>query len=221
MLLVNIRDDGDDSVSDVKNLDVYDVETCDDIEALYWKIQSGELSKYKTLIMDTVTMWQQMKIEEIVGAKAEKMGKQPTDWGVMKKQEWGQVSGYLKTWITNFRDLDMEVVFIAQDRAFNVLDDDDDIGELDPEVGPSLSPATKSHLCAAVSVIGHTFVRSREVVRKIRKKEVKKEVTEYCLRLGPSASYITKFRKPKKVSLPDFLIDPNYEEILETIKGDN
>lgn len=206
----------------MKGLDVYDVETCDDIEDLYWKIHSGELSKYKTLIMDTVTMWQQMKIEEIVGAKATKMGKQPTDWGVMKKQEWGEVSGYLKTWITNFRDLDLEVVFVAQDRAFNVLDDDDDIGELDPEMGPSLSPATKSHLCAAVSVIGHTFVRTRTVTRKLRnKKETKKEVTEYCLRLGPSASYITKFRKPKKVSLPDFLIDPNYEDILETIKGEN
>lgn len=170
--------------------------------------------------MDTVTMWQQIKIEEIVGEKAAKMGKQPTDWGVMKKQQWGEVSGYLKTWITNFRDLEVEVVFIAQDRAFNI-DEDDEVGELNPEVGPSLSPATKSHLCAAVGVIGNTFVRTRtRTIKRKKGKDIEKEVTEYCLRLGPSASYITKFRKPKKISLPDFLVDPTYEEILETIEGD-
>lgn len=202
----------------MKGLEVYDIEALDDMENLYWLLKDGKL-KYKTVILDTVTMWQQMKVESIVGERAEKLGKQPTDWGVMTKQQWGEVAGYLKTWITNFRDLDIEVVFIAQQRTFNVGEEGDTEGEIDPEVGPSLSPAVMSHLCAAVSVIGNTFVRTRTVKKKIKGKDIEKELTEYCLRLGPSASYITKFRKPKSISLPDFLTDPNYEEILETIKG--
>ena len=219
-LLIDIRDEGTDSIIDVPDIDVLSVSSCEEIEDAYWWLKQNA-GKYSTVIMDTVTMWQFLKVEEIVGEKAAKLGKQPTDWGVMTKQQWGEVAGYMKTWITNFRDLPMEVVFIAQQRTFNVGEDGENEGELDPEVGPSLSPSVMSHLCAAAQVIGCTFIRTRTITKKIRKKTIEKEVTEYCLRLGPSASYITKFRKPRSISLPDFLIDPTYEEILETIKGAN
>ena len=219
VLLLNIRDDGDDSVSDIKGLDVRDIETWDDIEDTYWWLKQNP-GKYKTVIWDTVTMAQLMVVEEIGGAKAAKAKKAVGDWGTMTKKDWGEVASRLKTWITNYRDLDMEVIFLAQDRLFNVSDDDEVVEEdLEPEMGPALSPAVMKHLCAAVSVVANTTVRTTTKKRGLGKKAKEVEVTEYCLRLGPNASYITKFRKPKKVSLPDFLIDPTYENILETIKG--
>ena len=113
----------------------------------------------------------------------------------------------------------MEVVFLAQDRVFNASEEDSDIEEeLEPEMGPALSPAVMKHLCAAVSVVANTVVRTVTKKKGIGKKAKEVEVTEYSLRLGPNASYITKFRKPKTVTLPDFLNNPTYEEILEVIK---
>lgn len=220
ILLLDCKDEGTDSVADVKGIDVMEVHEWEDLEHAYWWLVQNP-GKYKTVVIDTVTQLQQIVVEEIGAKKAEKSGKAVGDWGTMTKGDWGDVASRLKTWITNFRDLPMEVVFIAQDRVFNVDEEGSDDGMIDPEVGPRLSPSVMSHLCAAVSVIGHTFIRSRVIKQKVKGRTREKEVKEYCLRLGPSASYITKFRKPKKVSLPDFLIDPNYEDILETIKGEN
>ena len=219
MLFLDCKDDGDASVAGIKGVKVRDITTPEEFEETYWWLRDNPKA-FGTVVVDTVTQLQQIKIEEIGGKKAEKKGKQAGDWGVMTKQDWGEVSAWMKTWITNYRDLPMEVVFLAQDRVFNVGDDEEGTdGQLNPEVGPRLSPATMLHLCAAVSVVGNTFIRQREVAKKVKGYTIKEDVTEYCLRLGPSASYITKFRKPKQIELPDFLIDPTFEEVLETIKG--
>lgn len=219
VLLLDVRDEGTDSISDVKNLDVMEIANWEDLEQAYWWLKQNP-TKYKTVGIDTVTMLQQLVVEEI-GQKKNLKKRVAGDWGTMTKSDWGDVASRLKTWITNFRDLPMEVVFIAQDRVFNVGEDDSTEGMIDPEMGPALSPSAMKHLCAAVSVIGHTFIRSRTIKDKVKGVTREKEVTEYCLRLGPSASYITKFRKPKQIALPNFLIDPTYEELLETIKGTN
>jgi hypothetical protein len=197
-----------------------DILEWEDLEHAYWWLVQNPTA-YKTVVIDTVTQLQQIVVEEIGSKKADRSGKAAGDWGTMTKGDWGDVASRLKTWITNFRDLPMEVVFLAQDRVFNTEEDDSTDGMIDPEVGPRLSPSVMSHLCAAVSVIGHTFIRSRTEKKKIKGRTIEKEVKEYCLRLGPSASYITKFRKPKSIDLPGFLVDPTYEEILETIKGEN
>lgn len=218
MLFLDCKDEGTDSISDIKNIDVMQINEWEDLEQAYWWLVQNP-GKYKTVVIDTVTQLQQLVVEEIGAKKAEKKGKMAGDWGTMTKQDWGTIASRMKSWIINFRDLPIEVVFIAQDRVFNVDEEGEDDRMIDPEVGPSLSPSIHRHLCAAVSVIGNTFIRSRLVKQKVRGRTREKEIKEYCLRLGPSASYITKFRKPKKVSLPDFLVDPDYETILETIKG--
>lgn len=221
MLYLDIKDRGTDSIADMGDIDVMEINSSGDMDEAYWWLKQNP-GHYKSVCWDTATQMQQILIEEIGGKKAEKKKKAAGDWGVMTKQDWGEVSSKMKTWITNFRDLPgIKTVFIAQDRTFNITDDDDPEEDgIAPEVGPSLSPATMKHLCAAVSVIGQTFVRTRIIKSKMKGKP-DKEVTEYCLRLGPSQSYITKFRKPKAIDLPDFLIDPTYEDILETIQGAN
>lgn len=215
-LLIDVKDEGTDSVADVEDLDVMEVTCWEDIEDVYWHLKQNP-DKYKTVIIDTVTQLQQLIVSEIHDSK--NTDKAAGDWGTMTKQDWGTVASKMKIWITNYRDLPMEVVFIAQDRTFNLDDDENPDSDLNPEVGPALSPSISKHLCAAVSIIGHTFIRNRMVKKKIKGRTREREVKEYCLRLGPSASYITKFRKPKSIELPGFLVDPTYEDILETIKG--
>lgn len=218
ILLLDVKDEGTDSIRDVKGVKVLEITEWDDFEDAYWWLKQNPKA-YKTVVIDTVTQLQQMIVEEISASKNLK-GKAAGDWGTMTKGDWGDVAARMKTWITNFRDLPMEVVFLAQDRVFNGDEESSAEGEIDPEVGPRLSPSVSSHLCAAVSIIGNTFIRSHIERKKINGRTKSKEVIEYCLRLGPSSAYITKIRKPKSVSLPNFIVDPTFEEILEIIEGE-
>lgn len=217
-LLIDIKDRGTGSVRNVKGLEVLEVDSYEEVEEAFWFLKANP-KKYKTVILDHMTQLQQVVIEEVMAGKKKKGNKNLGDWGTMTKQDWGEVSALMKSSVTNFRDLPMNVVFLAQDRVFNVDDADESVGEIDPEVGPRLSPATASHLCAAVSVIGNTFIRSRTKTIKVDGKSKTKEVVEYCLRLGPSSAYITKIRKPKDTSIPSFLVDPTYDELIEIIEG--
>lgn len=219
-LLIDIQDEGTDSVSDVKGLKVWDIEDLDDIDDVYWYLKKGD-HKFETVILDTVTMLQHLKIMDIVGPKLERSGKQAGDWGTMTKQNWGEVASYMKDQITRFRNLPMNVVFLAQERIFNIEEDESDVGMIDPEVGPALSPSVKTHLNAAVSVIGNTFIRVRHIEKKDakgKKKRVKR--IEYCLGVGPSDIYTRKVRKPKSTDLPELIVDPTYEDVIELIEGE-
>jgi hypothetical protein len=139
----------------------------------------------------------------------------------MSRREWGEGASIMKLWITSFRDLPMEVVFVAQDRVFDTDEDANPETMLEPEVGPRLMPSVAAHLNAAVSVIGNTFIRRRIQIKEVGKNK-KKEIPriEYCLRIGPNPVYITKMRKPKKIKVPGVLVDPSYEEIISIIKGE-
>lgn len=219
ILLIDVKDEGTDSVSDVKGMDVLEVESSEDLEEAYWYLKENP-GKYRTVVIDTITQVQQVKVEEFSEEKGVKGNKNAGDWGTLTKQDWGTIAGWLKKTITDYRSLDMEVVFLAQDRVFNVGEEESEDGTIEPEVGPRLSPSVTSHLCAAVHMVGNTFIRERVTHKKVNGKKVEERKKEYCLRLGPSNYYITKLRKPRSVDLPDFLTDPTYEDILEIVTGE-
>lgn len=217
ILYLDIRDEGTDSIADVEGIDVLEPKTVEEVEeALFWLIRNPK--RYKTVIIDTVTQMQEMAVEEI--AAKSKSKKKAGEWGSMTKQMWGEVSAKLKSLIIDFRNLPMEVVFIAQDRVFNLDDEDGEDSELMPEVGPRLMPSVASVLNAAVTVIGNTFIRQVTVKKKVKGVMKRTEKTEYCLRVGPSHVYVTKIRKPRSLEAPEFISDPTYEAIVDVIKGE-
>jgi hypothetical protein len=217
LLLLDARDKGTDSIADVEGIEVMDIETWTDFETVYWYLKQHP-KKYKTIVIDTLSQVQQVAIEKQIGDNLEE-GQRAGDWGTMTKRDWGTVASALKTWIINFRDLPMQVVFIAQDRVFNIEEEDEAEG-LSPEVGPGLMPSVVKHLNAAVTVIGNTFIRDKTIVKGVGKKKREFKKTQYCLRIGPHAIYTTKIRKPKKVKLKSVMVDPTYEDLVEIIKGE-
>lgn len=223
ILYLDIKDEGTDSIADVEGIDVKEIEDVEDMdEVLFWLIRNPK--KYKTVVLDTLSQLQEMSVDEVARELKKKVvkGKRAGDFGTLTKQDWGKVSSRLKSWIVDFRDLPMEVVFIAQDRTFNFGDDESSEDEvLAPEVGPRLMPSVASVLNAAVSTIGNTFIRVRTIKKTIDGKKRAVEKKEYCLRLGPSPLYVTKVRKPKSISAPDFIVDPTYEDIQDVITGEN
>lgn len=223
ILLLDVRDRGTDSILDVEDVDVFEVNSFDDYELAYYHLTKNPKG-YKTVVIDTLSQLQQMVVEEVSRGKKKKSSKSAGAWGTLTKGDWGDVAGQMKTWITSYRNLKLNVVFIAQDRVSN-FDDDEEGGSLEPEVGPQLSPSIAKHLNASVSTIGNTFIRTRHIIKEIRvkgKKPRKKEITkiEYCLRIGPNPIYVTKTRKPRSIEPPEVLVDPSYEDFIELLKGE-
>ena len=219
MLYIDVMDRGTDSISNVEGIDVYEANSIEEVEKAYWWLVKHP-KKYKTVVIDTVSQLQSLAVDEIAGNKPMKNGKRAGDWGTMRKKDWGEVAGILKQLLINFRDLKMNVVFIAQDRTFNVGEDDEEVHGLEPEVGPALMPSVVKTLNAAVSVIANTFIRSVTKTKEVKGKQVKKKVTQYCLGIGPDQYFTRKFRKHKGVALPEYIIDPTYEDLRDLVKGE-
>ena len=228
ILYLNIRDDGTDSIADIEGIDVVDIETSDDMrDILLWcvkKVNRGKL-KYKTIVLDTATQFQGILVREKVEESGKKLkkGQNPGDFGTLTQQEWGQIAGEMKKLIMDVRGIPgLESVFICQERIFNAGDEEDDgLGQIDPEVGPRLSPSVKDDLNASVSIIGNTFIRIKVTTTKDKKtlKKSKKIDKQYCLRVGPNSVYTTKIRKPKGIEAPDFIVDPTFRKIKKIVKG--
>jgi hypothetical protein len=141
----------------------------------------------------------------------------------LKRQDWGDIAALVKTILTDFRNLandsGINVVFLAQERLFNSGEDDDASG-IDPHFGPDISPSIKNAICAAVNIVANTYIDQTLVKKEI---DGKKKITrrlDYCLGLGPSATYIRKVRSDKELIVPDRITDPDYEKLINAIEGD-
>lgn len=207
ILLLDIREKGTDSVSDIEDLDVLDIENWDEFESAYWFLDGGD-HKYKTVVIDAVTQLQDYAVESVTSKSSE----------IISRRQWGEASGLLKTWIINYRDLidkGINVVFLAHDKSRDSEEGED--GEITPSVGPRLMPSVASVLNAAVKLIGNTFIR--ESSEKLESGRTKRKV-EYCLRIGPHANFTTKVRQPKGSYSPATLTNPNYDSLVEVMKGE-
>jgi hypothetical protein len=210
ILHLDIREKGTDSISDVKGVDTVDILTWPDFEKAYWYLKSGK-AKYKTVIVDAVTQLQDLAMSSVVG----EAGKKEDD--VVSQRMWGMISGRMKTWIVNYRDLveeSVNVVFLAHTRKNEGEETEDN--EVAPEIGPRLMPSVASVLTACVKIIGNTFIQesfTKEENRKIRN-------VKYCMRLGPHGVYETKIRQPKGSFTPDILEDPSYAKLVSIMKGE-
>lgn len=222
-LLLDVKDVGDDSLAKVPDLKVMDVRSWDDFETAFWWLKRNP-GRYDSLAIDTMSQLQGLAIRKVLDDKG-KDGERAGEWGVMTKKEWGAVAELMKSWIIAVRDLPMETCFIAQDRAFNVSEEDETQG-LDPEVGPALSPSIAKALNAAVHVVANTFIRRRVVRVKLKNPPkgkspfVDKEKIEFCLRIGPNPVYITKARKAKAIQLPSVVVDPTHDQLMGILTGE-
>lgn len=212
ILLLDPGEKGTKSIKKRQGIDRLSLDQWDDFEQAYWYLEGKGSEKYKTVAVDTVT-----KLQDLA------MSKVNPDGGQMAKNKWGEVSSLLKSWIILYRDLPMNVIFTAQDRERDSEDIEDE-GTILPEVGPWTMPSVAKTLNAAVDVIGNTFIREREVIVKDAKGGTKaKTIAEFCLRIGPHARYVTKFRVDREgteIVVPPFIISPTFDKLVKLQNGE-
>ena len=210
-LLLDIEDRGTDSIRDCKHIDVAKIEEWEDTEDIYDLVRGK--TKYKTVVFDTVTQLQILAANMVL-AKKRKPAIESLRWGSLTMQDYGNVAAAMKELITRFRNLPLEVVFLAQERTNHDESGGDDNAMI-PEVGPALTPSIASHLNACVSIIASTYVKRRK-----RKKGKETEIIAvHSMRIGPDPVYTTKVRKPKQIVLPEAIDDPTYQDVIDIIEG--
>ena len=211
ILVLDIGERGTDSLSgdDIDSLEVNDWKT---LEEVYWELKNGD-HNYKTVVIDATHSMQNLALQEARDISGKK------DKDQTSQRDFGQASNLMNQWIYHYRDLrddDVNVVFLCHDRLREVDSDDDEI--ILPEMGPRLMPGVAGTLLGAVNIVGYTFIKETITKSKIAGQRSTREV-QYGLKLGPNSVYATKIRSPKENDVPEFLIDPTYDKLVDVIKG--
>lgn len=209
VLVVDVNDEGWDSIRRDFNPDTVDIQFWQEINDIYWFLASGD-HDYETLLFDGLTGLQNLCMKWVLGDEASRDASRDPD--MPHRAIYLKVGELMKTQITNFRNLPMNVIFTATERARDTGEgNEDDEGEM--VIGPNLSPAIANHLEMSVALIGRMTKRS-VVVKKggKRKKTVRTE-----LFVGPSERYITKERYGV---FPDTIKAPNLTRMIEEIYAD-
>lgn len=213
-LLLDFNDRGTKSVRNIKGLKVARIEDVEEVEAIFWMLKKGD-HRFKTVIFDTVTQYQAMAIAELTGKRDN------AKWGALTRAQYGTLAGQLKMSFEDFRDLPMEVIFLAQERIFNLGDEEENgANEIQPSIGSRLMPSVADALHAAVNVVAQTYIRHRVKKTKEGSKIHRKDIVEYCLYVGPHPVKTSKIRKPKTKVPLSFLVDPTYADLMEIIEGE-
>lgn len=215
ILFIDIKDKGTESlkVKGVKRGDivVFEAEEFDDVyEAIDEAKNPTQIEgEYKSIILDHMSSLTEFARSKVL--KEENKSK-------LTQQLHGYVGEYLKEFVDEFKNLadyGINPVFLAQDRSDNGDGDGED--QLMPEVGPGMPPGVSKYLCATVRVIGHTYIQ--EAVTTKSNGSVDREI-QYRLRLGPNPYYITKVTAPKDNNIPNYIINPTYDDIVAVVNGE-
>ena len=219
MLLIG-TENGTQSVRNIKGLDFVNLKTSAELDDLVDMLREG---MYKSVGLDTAGGLQDMILKEILGL--EDMPVQKT-WGIAKQQDWGTCGAQTKERLKSLLDLaemhSTHVVIIAHERTFS---DENNSDLIMPTVGAALTPSVTNWLNGACDYICQTFIRQGEVRRKVKIgtkviEKVQKQGTEFCLRVGPDAVFMTGFRLPPgSIELPSAVVNPTFEKIHALMQG--
>lgn len=222
MLLIG-TEDGTRSVAGVKGLDFVRLRKSSEIGDLAAMLGT---KKYSSVGLDTAGGLQDLILKEVLGLDDVPVQK---SWGLTDRQTWGIVGMQFKERMRQILDLSdrhgLNVCVIAHERSFGG-DDEADSDRITQTVGAALTPSAAAWLNAACDYVCQTFIR-REVrtrKQKVGGKDVEVSTetgrVEYCLRVGPHPTFLTGFRVPDGVQIPDAIVDPTHGKIVNLIRGE-
>lgn len=187
------------------------VDTFEMFMMAYFYLRSGQ-HNFQTVVLDNITNLQKLILNYCMG-KEENWD--PTiDKDMPSRREYGYLAQYMQTWIINFRNLPMNVIFISQEKS----GDDTDLESDEPVIFPLLTQSVRGIVGGAVDFVGQTYIKSME-----QEKDGKVvTVPKFCMRIGPNPRYQTKIRLPQTCSktAPLAIANPTYAKIKKIMEGD-
>lgn len=182
---------------------------------------------FATVVLDHTTGFADLVLSEIIGRRLPAQN----SWGLVSQQQYGQLGLQCKETFRSLLSLSSNVVFVAQERSFGGKEEGMDPELVRPTIGAALTPTLTGWLNPACDYVVQTFIRPRSETKVMKMNapggktkdvstKVRLEGVEYCLRTGPHDVYHTKFRTPRGRELPDAIVDPSYDKLVEVIRGE-
>lgn len=193
-----------------KKIDTVSIEKAEEVLDLC-NLQE-ETNKYQTIVLDHASGLQDVTLAEIL--ELDQMPAQ-SSWGLARREDYGTCALRMKEYLRALFTLTCNVVVVAQEREFEAPDDSEIVV---PYVSSALMPSVSAWLNPAADYIVQTFKKAQTeaVTTTVAKKKItshkKTGKIDYCLRVGPSEIYTTKFRVPGGVK-EEVIVNPSYDKI--------
>lgn len=179
-------------------------------------------NRYKTVVLDHVTGYQELVLKDILGR--DELPAQ-LSWGIATQQQWGQLANIMKDRLRKLLRLSCNVVIVGQDRLMHDSEEDSEI--IQPYINVAATPSVAGWLNYECDYTAYTFIRNQTEAQVTTVNGQSSTVyintgkVEYCLRTGPNPNYYTKFRIPKQEGQkpPEVIVDPTYQKIMNLIDG--
>lgn len=194
--------------------DVWPIDKWDDLDEFYKFLRLGK-HEYQWAALDGMTKMHNMALAKVMKLQEEKdIDRIP---GLVKRQDYGKAGELSKRLIDNFLNLEMGVIFTAQERKVTTESEEDE--ELDipqTEYVPDLPKGARGAINSAVDVIGRMYTQKVKVrVKGTKKTEVK---LQRRLWVAPHDSYDTGYRSDYE--LPEFVRNPSVPKLVSlTMSG--
>jgi hypothetical protein len=158
--------------------------TWPDIGQVYWYLAAGN-HPYETVAIDTVTAMNRLCLEMVMGEAEDRDPNR--EIGLPDRRAYGRAGELMRSQLLAFRNLNMHVVFTAQERVIKDEDTDEPVLHT-----PDLPAGSRGIAMGSVGIIGRIYSQQVRVRNKTTKKIV--ERWEDRLLVGPHEEYDTKDR---------------------------
>jgi hypothetical protein len=204
-----------------------------------------DINAYATIVLDHTSGFSDLVVKELLGLTAIPVGKsrkadKGESWSLVSQQQYGQLAIICKELFRDILNLPGNVVLVAQERSFGGKDEvaaqqvvAADLDIVRPTVGPALTPSLASWLRNACDYVVQTFKKPKMVegpaielvgadgkTTTMPGAPVRTHGVDYCLRCEPHDVFVTKFRVPMGTQLPDIIVNPTYNRLMQAIRGE-
>lgn len=183
-------------------------------------------NRFTTIVLDHASGLQDYSMREILNIP--EMPAQ-LSFGIAAREQWNESNGQCKEILRALLNLDCHGVVLAQERDFNDKLGTGHSDALAPAIGAGLTPGLASWLAPTCDYVCQTYKRNEmeETVQTVGEGDDAVETTievptgkiQYCARVGPSDTVMTKFRIPEDTALPNFIVDPSFSKFMKLING--
>jgi hypothetical protein len=204
------------SPANCKRIKCLPLQTVSDIQDIV--DHQNKTQEYDNIIVDHITGLQELVLAETLGL--DRIPEQ-LSWGIATRETWGTVALKMKKLLRTVLDLQCNRILIGQERDFGSDSENDVVMSY---VSAAVSPSVIGWLEPAVSYLCQTYKRQRTETKRVKIGGKTKKITkdlegvEYVLRIGPHATYSTRFRVPEGTELPRELVDPTFPKLLSLMK---
>lgn len=179
----------------------------EDLAELYGFLRKGNHT-YEWVAIDGLSRMNDMALDFTMKKRAERsMDSQP---GLVNQKDWGQAGKVMKTMLVDFYNLDMGVIYTAQERPLESesAEADTDVEEVAVGYVADLPKGSRGMVNSLVDLIGRIYIANIEVGERT--------VKQRRLWVGEHPMYDTGYRN--ELALPDYLRKPTVPRLMRMLE---